>query len=140
MEKHFGIAVKGLIMREGRALIVKRSDYSVVSPGCWECPGGKVEFGESLQEAMARETREETGLEVSVEKLLNASVFMPNEHTQLAVLTYLCRPAEGETVLSDEHSDFRWADLSLFRELVIPTIVRELEEAGALAAAGLRDG
>ncbi len=52
-----------VVEREGRYLLQRRAGSNPVLPGLWEFPGGKVEAGETIRQALARELREEVGLE-----------------------------------------------------------------------------
>src|SRR6185437_11567047 len=99
------VAVKGIIIKEGKVLIVQRS-YDEISGGTWECVGGKIEFGENLEEALVREIREEVGLDVIVEKIIYASTFKTDPSRQVVILTYLCSSENKNIVLSKEHIDY----------------------------------
>ena len=54
------------IERDGRILLLQRSQDSTLDPGLWELPGGKMDHGEVLTDALAREVAEETGITVEV--------------------------------------------------------------------------
>jgi mutator protein MutT len=89
-------ASKGLILRKGRALILQRSPYDPTFAGTWEFPGGKLEFGEKLEDCLRREIWEETHLQVEVERLLYANTFLTHPWRQVVVVTYLCRADQGK--------------------------------------------
>ena len=63
-----GVGCGAAILRDGRLLLVKRR--CAPEAGCWNLPGGKVEFGESVAEAIKREIREEVGLDITLERSL----------------------------------------------------------------------
>lgn len=81
----------------GRLLLVRREDN-----GYWALPGGHLDYGESLAQAVIRETREETGLEVQIERLSGVySAPFPdglviNDVNQVVVATFVCRVIGGE--------------------------------------------
>lgn len=62
------IGVGGVIIDHGRAVLIRRGTEPLL--GQWSIPGGGVELGETLEEAVGRELREETGLEVRVLELI----------------------------------------------------------------------
>lgn len=62
------VALKGLIVNEGKVLIVQRAIDDEIGAGTWECAGGIIEFGEDLEYALLREMKEEVGLVITVEK------------------------------------------------------------------------
>ena len=64
MTDRVGLAVGAVVVRDGRLLLVERANEPAA--GLWAVPGGRVEAGESLLEAVRREVAEETGFEVAV--------------------------------------------------------------------------
>jgi len=70
------LAASIAIIDNGRILLIQREDFRV-----WGLPGGDVNPGESLAQAAARETREETGLEVALTRLVGMYSLVGNDHT-----------------------------------------------------------
>ncbi len=71
---YIGISVGALILNtKGEILLCKRSQKAKNERGCWEAPGGAVEFGETLIHAIKREMKEELGIELVISKQLPAA-------------------------------------------------------------------
>lgn len=103
----FGVAVKAMIRKEGKFLIIKKSREEDIAPETLDIPGGRVEFGEQLEEALVREVREETGIDINVLYPTNAWTFTDKDF-QLVGITFLCEFRSGEIKLSDEHVEYEW--------------------------------
>lgn len=98
-------------MKDGRALVVRRATEPL--RGEWSVPGGMLELGEKLREGIAREVKEETGLEVEVGEVLDVfdSIFPDSEgrmQYHYVLIDFLCRPVAGEVCASSDVSDAMW--------------------------------
>jgi 8-oxo-dGTP diphosphatase len=124
----FVVAVKGLILHQGKVLIVQRANDDEIGGGTWELVGGKIEFGEDLETALVREIKEEVGLDVTVDKILYATTFKTDPTRQVVILTYLCRSNSRDVVLSKEHIDYRWSTKEQLRLLLTPEIISDFEK------------
>ena len=117
-----GVAVKGIIVREQKYLILKRSTKSSFDPGLWDLPGGKLEYGEKLEETLIREVKEETGLTIKVLIPFDTWHFFKDEIFVTGV-TFLCHFVKGKLRLSCEHSDFAWIDPINYKKYHLSTAV-----------------
>ena len=89
----------------GRLLVVRRGRPP--GEGLWSVPGGKVEMGEKLADAVVREVREETGLEVTCGRLVEV-VERWGDGWHYVILDYLCEACGGALCAGDDVSDARW--------------------------------
>lgn len=107
----FGVATKAIIFNTKlkKYLVLKKSDLEDINPNTFDMPGGRIEFGEKLEEAVIRETKEETGLDVEAKQVLNAWTFVKEDRDfQLTGVDFLCVTEQQEVKLSEEHSSFEW--------------------------------
>jgi 8-oxo-dGTP diphosphatase len=122
------VVVKGIIFHQGKMLIVKRSDDDEFGASTWEFVGGKVEFDEELEAALIRETKEETGIDISVDKLLYATSFQTNPFRKVILLKYKCKSKSNNVMISHEHSDYRWVTSEELRQYLPSHIMADLEK------------
>lgn len=125
MESVIVVALKAVIVNQGKILILKRSSADEVGADQWETVGGKLEFGEGLETALIREVKEETGIDVNVERLLYAVTFLTHPHRQIVLLSYLCKANQSNVILSSEHSDYKWANKAELHKLLPQPIIDE---------------
>jgi len=106
------LTVKVVIVKDqDEVLLLKRSKKSK-NPGKWDLPGGHLDKGETLEEAIKREVTEETGLKIKVADIIGTTEFskdskhFKNEKRGLRYLAYF---KEGEVKLNKkEHQEFEW--------------------------------
>ncbi len=94
---YIGVGVGAIIVHaDGRLFLAKRGQDARNERQKWEFPGGSVEFGERLSDALVREVREEFGFDISVERLLDVvDHLIPHEHQHWVSPTFLCRVSGG---------------------------------------------
>ena len=112
----------GILSQSGKILLQKRADK-----GTWGLPGGAIELGESAVEALEREFYEETGVKVTVKKILNVytkySDSYPNgDEAQVITMLYLVKPentVSNNSFVSDETLDLEFFDVSDIKNIAI---------------------
>jgi 8-oxo-dGTP diphosphatase len=105
---HPQLATSAAIFRDGKVLLVRRARSP--GKGFYSLPGGRVEFGESLAVALAREVMEETALTIEIVGLSGFREILPNAKVtgHYLVMSFAARWVSGEVVLNDELDDFVW--------------------------------
>ena len=122
------IVVKSIIFNRklNRFLLIQRSQKDSVGANTWENAGGNVECGETPEEAMKREIREETGItDIKIERV--AYVTLVNGKKPYLIIAYLCETLTDTITLSDEHQAFIWADKQECIELLPKEIIADFE-------------
>jgi len=88
------VVAAAVVIRKGRVLLTRRAEGQHLA-GMWEFPGGKLEDGESPEEALVRECREECGIDVEVDDILDVAHHRFPEKDVL-LLFYRCRLRAGD--------------------------------------------
>ena len=96
---------QALVERDGRVLLGRRRDDPAA--GLWDIPGGFVEEPEHPLDALRRELREETGLEIEPTEFLGIWM-QPYDDRNVLSLTWLARPTGGEERAGDDLTELRW--------------------------------
>ena len=105
------VGVGAVIVQDGRVLLIRRGQAPLL--GEWSLPGGVLECGETLREAVVREAREETGLEVESSEMLGVyERVIRSEDGRVryhyVLIDFLCRPVAGDLKAGSDASDVRW--------------------------------
>ena len=108
------LAVSAAIMRDGKVLAVRRARKPALN--LYTMPGGVVEIGETLFEAVKREVREETALEIEPVALAGPREAIQRDaqgkvERHFIIMCFAARWLSGEPVLNDELDDARWLTL-----------------------------
>ena len=121
-KKDWGLTVRGVVKKEGKILILRRHPKSRNNPHKYELPGGKVDPGEFFDEALIREFKEETCLDVNIESLFETvqDEFISRRTNQPISTVQLMMNLEiidGEVQISSEHDDYKWVSKEELKEL-----------------------
>jgi len=114
---YIGVGVGAVIVDQaGRLFLARRGPQAKNERGLWEFPGGGVEFGETLAQALMREIREEYGIEISVGRLLDvADHILPEEGQHWVSPTYICTISGGTPAILEPGKclEIGWFEIEL---------------------------
>ena len=137
------VGVGGVIIENGRALLIRRGSEPLL--GEWSIPGGSLELGETLEQGVARELLEETGLEVRVLELIEVFDRIYVETTAGAaekkrprfhyvIVDYLCERVSGEPLAGSDVTELAFAaEHELPQYHLTETATRILKRAFAMS-------
>jgi 8-oxo-dGTP diphosphatase len=113
------VASIALIDTSNQILIAKRPNKKHLS-GLWEFPGGKIEKGESPENALIREVKEELNININ-NKCIAPLTFSEFDYKKfhLLLLLYVCRRWEGEP-MSMEKNEIKWVKANTLRQYKMP--------------------
>src|SRR5713226_3599669 len=105
------VGVGAVIVEQNRVLLIRRGAAPLL--GEWSLPGGVLECGETLCEAVVREAREETGLAVETDEMLGVyeRVTRGDEgrvRYHYVLIDFLCRPIGGDLKAGSDAAEVRW--------------------------------
>jgi 8-oxo-dGTP diphosphatase len=135
------VAVGAVVVDHDRLLLVRRGHGAAA--GLWSIPGGKVEWGETLAEAVTRELREETGLEGLCGAFLGWAelLFGDDPANPAAEVTYhhvvldfeVSVLGDDEPVAGDDAAEVRWVDLhEVGEQRLVPGLAEFLHDHGII--------
>lgn len=129
-------AVGAIVLEKGEVVLVRRDRAPAM--GQWSLPGGRVEWGEALREACAREVREETGIDIEVEGLAGiAERIVPDDEGKIeyhyVIIDFWARPKSRELTAGDDASEAKWVPVGELNDYELTAGLYEfLQDRGAL--------
>jgi 8-oxo-dGTP pyrophosphatase MutT (NUDIX family) len=127
------VSVAGVIVDDrGRALLVQRRDN-----GHWEPPGGVLESGETIPDALQREVLEETGIKIALPATLTG--VYKNMTRLIIAMVFRCEAIDGDLTTGDETRALRWATRDEVADLVDEAYaIRVLDALDAVSPPAVR--
>ena len=105
------VAVGAVVFKDDKVLMVKRSNPP--AKGMWAVPGGKINPGETMQQALIREIKEETGLDIEVREIVyvfDVIQYDDNDHISFhyVIIDFSCELQGGKLKAGDDALEVRW--------------------------------
>ena len=122
------LAVGAVVVTDGALLMVQRNQEP--AKGLWTLPGGRVEHGEYIEDALRREVSEETGIDIEVDRLLGIFEVVGDPH--FVILDFLATAAsQAEPQAATDVAEARWVPLDEVEEMELtPRLVETLRAWG----------
>ena len=128
--RHSVSVAAAIVNDAGQVLVIRRRDN-----GNWEPPGGVLELYETIEDGLRREVREETGLEIEIERLTGVYKNMPRG---IIALVFRCQQAAGSPQLSEETLDTCWLAPDQIPDRMTPAYAIRLLDAVKQGPAHIR--
>ena len=141
-EKVHYVVVTGIVIKDGKYLIVKRSLEETAFPGLWTVPGGKLNRSDYenspkdtpdhwynvLEKLLQREIKEEVGLKIKNIRYLLSLAYIRSDNIPTLIISLFCDYDSGEIKLSKDLIEYAWTDIKeLKRYELVPGLREEIE-------------
>lgn len=122
MDKIQKITAVIFLHKDGKLFLCKRSNSKTLFPGQFEVPGGHIEFGETLEEGLKREIREELGIEINLGEIFNAFAYLSYNNTAHSVeadyLATMKAPNQEIKLNPEDHTEYKWVTQKEAQEIL----------------------
>jgi ADP-ribose pyrophosphatase len=129
---YIGIGCGALIINNNNeTLLMKRGSKSKNEIGYWSKPGGAVEFGEKVEDAIKREIKEELDIEIELIKFLDFTDHIINSENQHWIaINFLAKIINGEPKIMEpnKHSEIKWFNLNDLPENITQTTIEPIQK------------
>ena len=131
-EQQFYVGIHGVIANRGRLLVLKRAPTMPYRPGSWDLPGGHLATGESTEECLLREVKEETALDVAIDRFLGIHTMRTEPYLQAI---YACRLTVFQSIAlrPNEHVEYCWLTPFELESFELIPYLAEILKRGLLA-------
>ena len=128
------IATKAIVVHDGKVLLLRESGSYDDGTNCgrFDVPGGRLSPGEHYLEALKREVKEETGLDVEVGRPVAVNEWRPvvrGEQWQIVGTFFECHASTDQVTLSEDHDAYEWVDPKAIDEYPVIKNLKTVFEA-----------
>ncbi len=117
------LAASGIILENKKILLLQRSNYTENYPGFWGCPGGRAEKGETAQENVIREVKEECNLNFLPTKIIKTGIWQERKYYR-----FLGNWSGEIKIQEEEVSDYNWFSFEKAMQLQLSFDYKEILE------------
>jgi len=124
--KKYNLMVKGIVYKQDEYLLLRtwRDDKVSATPYEWVFVDGKLEYPEGLDAAVLRLVKEQTGLDVMIDRLLYTWSFLVGETCNVGV-SYSCMAFNDDIILSEDFSEYKWVKKEMIANYIDNKMVIE---------------
>ena len=117
--------LKGLIVRDGKILLLRKKPTEHHKEGMYDLPGGHVCFGEDIAGCLQRTIKADVNLLVEIKQPINAWTVVKDNRVELVGTTFLCGYRSGQVKLRPEYESYEWVPIKGLDKSKYPDWVKD---------------